>query len=124
MAYYNIETRTLKSGERRYKTTVFVKIDGRIVHRESKTFKKKVLANSFGLHRIIEIEKEWINWLISWATQQVVSPIGLHIIRYSSNAAHLHSGWMKKLSRTGIARSRLDGRVAATLIVIQRLLLH
>jgi integrase len=56
LAYFNIERRTLSSGEPRYKATVFVKNNGRIVHRESKTFKKKALANTYGKNRVAEIE--------------------------------------------------------------------
>ncbi|CAM4040324.1 Integrase [Vibrio neonatus] len=48
MTYFNIEHRTLASDELRYKATVFIKKDGCIVHPESKTFKKKTLANSYG----------------------------------------------------------------------------
>ncbi|APP05794.1 tyrosine-type recombinase/integrase [Vibrio harveyi] len=61
MAYYNVERRTLSGGEPRYKTTVFVKKNGRIVHRESKTFKKKALANTFGKNRVTDIEANGLN---------------------------------------------------------------
>ena len=61
MAYFNIERRTLSNGDPRYKTTVFVKKNGRIVHRESKTFKKKALANSFGKNKVTDIEANGLN---------------------------------------------------------------
>jgi integrase len=60
MASYTIETRKLKSGESRFKTTVIVKKNSQIIHRESKTFKKKALAKSFGLKRVNELETEGV----------------------------------------------------------------
>ncbi len=60
MASYTIETRKLKSGELRYKTTVFVKKNSRIIHRESKTFKRKALAKSFGVKRVLELEEQGV----------------------------------------------------------------
>ncbi len=60
MASYSIETRKLKSGELRFKVTVIVKKDSRIIHRESKTLKKKALAKSFGIKRVVELESEGI----------------------------------------------------------------
>ncbi|WP_114787314.1 site-specific integrase [Vibrio tetraodonis] len=56
MASYFIETRTLSSGELRYRTTVIEKENGKIIHRENKTFKKKALAKTFGVKRVAEIE--------------------------------------------------------------------
>ncbi len=58
MASYTIETRKLKSGELRYKTTVFVKKNSRIIHRESKTFKRKALDKSFDVKKVLELEKQ------------------------------------------------------------------
>lgn len=60
MASYTIETRKLKSGELRYKTTVFVKKNSQIIHRESKTFKRKALAKSFGVKRTVELEEQGV----------------------------------------------------------------
>ncbi len=60
MASYTIETRKLKSGELRYKTTVFVKQNSQIIHRESKTFKRKTLAKSFGVKRTAELEGQGV----------------------------------------------------------------
>lgn len=60
MASYSIETRKLKSGELRFKVTVVVKKDSRIIHRESKTLKKKALAKSYGMRRVAELESEGV----------------------------------------------------------------
>ncbi len=60
MASYTIETRKLKSGELRFKVTVVVKKNSRIIHRESKTLKKKALAKSFGVKRVAELESEGV----------------------------------------------------------------
>ena len=60
MASYNIETRKLKNGELRFKVTVVVKKDSRIIHRESKTLKKKALAKSYGMKRVSELETEGV----------------------------------------------------------------
>ncbi|SJL85221.1 Phage integrase family protein [Vibrio palustris] len=60
MASYTIETRKLKSGDLRDKTTVFVKQNPRIIHRESKTFKRKTLAKSFGVKRTSELEDQGV----------------------------------------------------------------
>ncbi|SHO55137.1 site-specific integrase [Vibrio quintilis] len=57
MASYSIETRTLTNGDLRFKTTIIVKKDSKIVHRESKTFKKKALAKTFGIKRVNELEE-------------------------------------------------------------------
>ncbi len=56
MAYFSIQTRTLESGELRYKVTVAIKEDSRIIHRESKTFKKKGIASAYGKKRVAELE--------------------------------------------------------------------
>ncbi|MBV7264125.1 site-specific integrase [Photobacterium sp. WH24] len=60
MASFTIEKRELKSGELRYKATIFVKQQGRIIHRESKTFRKKELARTYGRNRISEIESQGV----------------------------------------------------------------
>lgn len=60
MASYTIETRKLKSGELRFKVTVIVKKNSRIIHRESKTLKKKALAKSYGIKRVAEIEAQGV----------------------------------------------------------------
>ena len=61
MAYFNIEKRTLNNGDLRYKTTVFVKKQGKILHRESKTFKKKALAATYGKNRVTDLEENGLN---------------------------------------------------------------
>lgn len=60
MASYTIETRKLKNGELRYKVTVIVKKNSRIIHRESKTLKKKTLAKSFGIKRVVELDSQGV----------------------------------------------------------------
>ena len=60
MASYTIETRKLKSGEPRFKVTIIVKKNSRIIHRESKTLKKKALAKSFGKKRVAELEAQGV----------------------------------------------------------------
>ncbi len=61
MASFSIETRKLKNGEARFKTTVVVKKNQKIIHRESKTFRKKELARAFGRKRVNDIESEGLN---------------------------------------------------------------
>jgi len=60
MASYTIETRKLQNGDLRFKVTVIVKKSSRIIHRESKTLKKKTLAKSFGKKRVAEIESQGV----------------------------------------------------------------
>ncbi|MEZ8719304.1 site-specific integrase, partial [Vibrio splendidus] len=60
MASYTIETRKLKSGEPRFKVTIIVKKNSRIIHRESKTLKKKALAKAFGKKRVAELEAQGV----------------------------------------------------------------
>ncbi|MCE0493462.1 hypothetical protein [Vibrio salinus] len=50
MAFFNIEHRTLSNGEPRYKATVFVKSDERIVHGENTTFKKSIITINKRIH--------------------------------------------------------------------------
>lgn len=57
MASFSIETRTLASKELRFKAVVFVKNKGVIIHRESKTFKKKDLARTWGKNQVATLEK-------------------------------------------------------------------
>ncbi|CCN85471.1 Putative Integrase [Vibrio nigripulchritudo SFn27] len=60
MASFTIEKRTLKSGESRFKVTIFVKKGGRIIHRESKTFRKKEIARTHGKNRVQDIETQGV----------------------------------------------------------------
>ncbi|WP_413114006.1 site-specific integrase [Thaumasiovibrio sp. DFM-14] len=62
MASFSIEKRTLKSGESRFKATVFVKSKGRIIHRESKTFKKQAHATTWGKRKVHDIEEKGVNF--------------------------------------------------------------
>lgn len=57
MASLSIETRTLANKEKRFKAVVIVKNKGVIVHRESKTFKKKELARTWGKNKTNELEE-------------------------------------------------------------------
>jgi len=56
MASFNIEKRKLVSGDVRYKCIVREKSKGKIIHNESKTFSKRVLAESWGKKQVNEIE--------------------------------------------------------------------
>lgn len=60
MASYSIETRKLASGEPRFKATVIVKKSGKIIHRESKTFRKKALAQTYGKKRVADLEENGV----------------------------------------------------------------
>ncbi|CZF83655.1 MULTISPECIES: tyrosine-type recombinase/integrase [Grimontia] len=60
MASFSVETRKLASGELRFKATVIVKKSGKIIHRESKTFRKKALAQTFGKKRVNELEENGV----------------------------------------------------------------
>jgi integrase len=57
MASYTIEKRTLSSGALRYKCVVREKAKGKIIHNESKTFSKRLLADSWGKKQINAIEQ-------------------------------------------------------------------
>ncbi|MCG9790656.1 site-specific integrase [Vibrio mediterranei] len=56
MASFSIQTRTLTSGEKRYKATITVKKNGQIVHRFAKTHKKKAIATAWAKNQVSEIE--------------------------------------------------------------------
>ncbi len=56
MASFSIKKRTLKSGESRFTVDVIIKKNSAIIHRESKTFRKKEHARSFGMKRVSELE--------------------------------------------------------------------
>jgi len=57
MASLTIETRTLANKELRFKATITVKSKGLIIHRESRTFKKKELAKTWGKNKTNEMEE-------------------------------------------------------------------
>ncbi|OLF73769.1 hypothetical protein AWH60_12815 [Pseudoalteromonas haloplanktis] len=57
MASYNIEKRRLASGGYHYKCVVREKSKGKIIHNESKTFSKRVLADSWGKKQVNDIER-------------------------------------------------------------------
>ncbi|MBQ4844414.1 site-specific integrase [Pseudoalteromonas sp. MMG005] len=56
MASFTIEKRKTASGEPRYKCIVREKSKGKIIHNESKTFRKNQLAESWGKKRVGELE--------------------------------------------------------------------
>jgi integrase len=61
MASFSIQTRKLANGESRFKASVVVKKNGVIIHRESKTFKKKELARTWGKNKTSELEELGVN---------------------------------------------------------------
>lgn len=61
MASFSIQTRILANGESRFKTSVVVKNNGSIIHREAKTFKKKELARTWGKNKTAELELSGVN---------------------------------------------------------------
>lgn len=61
MASYSIQTRTITNGEKRYKATITVKSNGRIVHRFAKTHKKKAVAIAWAKNQVNEIETKGFN---------------------------------------------------------------
>ena len=61
MASFSVETRKLTNGELRFKVTVTVKKNSNIIHRESRTFKKKELARTWGKNAVQEFEENGIN---------------------------------------------------------------
>ncbi|AIW20153.1 hypothetical protein IX92_14460 [Vibrio coralliilyticus] len=54
MASFSIKKRTLRSGESRFTVDIIVKKNSAIIHRESKTFRKKELARTYGNKRVRE----------------------------------------------------------------------
>ncbi|NOI32179.1 site-specific integrase [Vibrio coralliilyticus] len=56
MASFSIKKRTLRSGESRFTVDIIVKKNSAIIHRESKTFRKKELARTYGNKRVRELE--------------------------------------------------------------------
>lgn len=54
MAFFTVDTRALKSGEKRFKVTITHSVDG-IIHRYSKSFKKKKLADIWGKNQVAEV---------------------------------------------------------------------
>ncbi|ENL3533026.1 integrase [Vibrio cholerae] len=61
MASFSIKKRKLKSGELRFTVDVVVKKNSTIIHRESKTFRKKEQARTYGLKRVSELENPTSN---------------------------------------------------------------
>jgi len=57
MASFHVEPRQKSNGEIRYRCTVRVKKDRRIIHQESQTFSSSKAANTWGSARVEQIEK-------------------------------------------------------------------
>jgi len=60
MASFTIIKRLKANGDYSYRCQVVVKKDNTIIHRESKTFRKKEIARTYGNNRLHEIENEEI----------------------------------------------------------------
>ena len=56
MASYTIEKRTLPSGEFRYKCVVRQKAQGKIIYNQSKTFRKKAQADTWGKKEVSKLD--------------------------------------------------------------------
>ncbi|WCE29979.1 site-specific integrase [Vibrio sp. SCSIO 43137] len=65
MASFSIKKRKLASGELRFTVDIVVKKNSAIIHRESKTFKKKDHARSYGMKRVNDLENPDTNRLKS-----------------------------------------------------------
>ncbi len=65
MASFSIKKRKLSNGEFRFTADIVVKKNSAIIHRESKTFKKKDHARSFGMKRVSDLENPDTNRLKS-----------------------------------------------------------
>lgn len=75
MASFSIKKRTLKSGETRFTVDIIVKKNSAIIHRESKTFRKKEFARTYGNKRVRELEDPY-------STQQKSVPIYVLLDRF------------------------------------------
>ncbi|EOB4973542.1 site-specific integrase [Vibrio fluvialis] len=60
MASFSIKKRTLQNGSLRFTVDIIVKKNSRIIHRESKTFRKKDLAKTYGTKRVTELESDGV----------------------------------------------------------------
>ncbi len=58
MASFTITKRPKANGDFSYRCAIVVKKNNQIIHRESKTFRKKELARTFGKKRVLEIESD------------------------------------------------------------------
>ena len=72
MAYLSIKTRTLANKELRFKAVVIVKSNSVIIHRESKTFKKKELAKTWSKNKTPELKKFGINKSQSYSIEKLL----------------------------------------------------
>lgn len=61
MASYSIQKRKRSGGDYSYRCAVVVKKGGEIIHRETKTFRKKELARTYGINRVNDIERHGLN---------------------------------------------------------------
>tara|TARA_R110001592_G_C13121800_1_gene745857 strand:- start:681 stop:1760 length:1080 start_codon:yes stop_codon:yes gene_type:complete len=62
MASFTITKRPKANGDFSYRCAIVVKKNNAIIHRESKTFRKKELARTFGKKRVQEIENEELGY--------------------------------------------------------------
>lgn len=62
MASFTITKRPKANGDFSYRCAIVVKKNSAIIHRESKTFRKKELARTFGKKRVQEIENEELGY--------------------------------------------------------------
>jgi hypothetical protein len=76
MASFTIEKRTKANGDCSYRCKILVKQNSAIIHRESKTFRKKELARTFGRKRVKEIEN---NEMGLKKTIPLSTPVDLYI---------------------------------------------
>ena len=58
MASFTITKRPKTNGDFSYRCEIVVKKNNKIIHRESKTFRKKELTRTFGKKRVLEIESD------------------------------------------------------------------
>lgn len=58
MASFTITKRARANGDFSYRSEIVVKKNNKIIHRESKTFRKKELARTYAKKRIQEIEND------------------------------------------------------------------
>ncbi|MCJ8318750.1 MAG: site-specific integrase [Colwellia sp.] len=91
MAYSHIEKRKKANGDFNYRCTIRATKDGKIIHRESKTFSKKELARTWGRLRLEELELDGIK-----AKEKVVSLGGLLDLYYNDHHLWGNTGRTKR----------------------------
>lgn len=61
MASYSIQKRERSDGGFSYRCAVVVKSSGEIIHRETKTFRKKEFARTWGINKVRDIDEQGLN---------------------------------------------------------------